>query len=98
MTVMNTRWDGLIVDARLATMRAELGAYGAIEAAALGWKDGLITYAGAMSGLPGNANDLATHVQSAGNGWISIQAVSRRPSRSAAIRRSAAWFIAIRHR
>jgi imidazolonepropionase len=67
---MNTRWDGLLVDARLATLRQDLGAYGAIEDAAIGWKDGVITFAGLMAELPGKPEQLATHIASAANRWL----------------------------
>jgi imidazolonepropionase len=65
-----TRWDHLLLDCRLATMADNGVAYGAIENAALGWKDGIITFAGPQSGLPGRPNDLAAQVGSAGHAWI----------------------------
>jgi imidazolonepropionase len=67
---MTSLWDGLLVDARLATMRQDLGAYGAIEHAAIGWKDGVIAFAGLMSELPDKPEQLATQVASAENRWI----------------------------
>ncbi len=63
-------WDRLLLDARLATLRDDLGAYGAIEDGALAWKDGLITYAGPRSELPGAPADLAARVDSADGRWI----------------------------
>lgn len=63
-------WDRLLLDARLATLRDDLGAYGAIEDGALAWKDGLITYAGARSELPGEPAALAARVDSVGGRWI----------------------------
>lgn len=63
-------WDRLLLDARLATLRDDLGAYGAIESGALAWKDGLITYAGPRSELPGQPVDLAARVDSANGRWI----------------------------
>ncbi len=63
-------WDGLIVDARLAILRDDAGAYAAIEDAALGWKDGLICYAGPRSQLPQTPETLAVHVESAQQRWI----------------------------
>jgi len=63
-------WDRLLLDARLATLRDDLGAYGAIEDGALAWKDGLITYAGPRSELPGAPADLAARVDSANGRWI----------------------------
>jgi imidazolonepropionase len=64
------RWDGLLVDCRLATFAGNDAPYGAIERAALGWKDGLITYAGAMSALPGQPDALAAQVEPMNNAWI----------------------------
>ncbi|MEG3192572.1 imidazolonepropionase [Lysobacter sp. D1-1-M9] len=68
---MNTddmQWDGLILGASLATMDAPQG-YGAINDAALGWRDGRLTYVGPRHGLPGEAATLAREVIEAG-GWI----------------------------
>lgn len=65
------RWDGLLLEARLATMRDDLGVpYGAIDDAALGWKDGRIVFAGAASDLPGAPDALAMQVASARGDWI----------------------------
>ena len=61
-------WDGLLLDARLATLRNTAG-YGLIENAALGWKDGVIVFAGSQSELPGAADALAARVESA-NGML----------------------------
>jgi len=63
-------WDHLLLDCRLATMADNGTAYGAIEHAALGWKNGVIAFAGPQSGLPGKPTDLAAQVESAGNDWI----------------------------
>ena len=63
-------WDRLLLDARLATLRDDLGAYGAIEDGALAWKDGLITYAGPRTELPGAPVELAARVDSAQGRWI----------------------------
>jgi imidazolonepropionase len=63
-------WDRLLLDARLATLRDDLGAYGAIEDGALAWKDGLVTFAGPRSELPGEPADLAARVDSASHRWI----------------------------
>jgi imidazolonepropionase len=62
------RWDHLLLDCRLATMRG--GIYGVVENAALAWKDGRITYVGAQSALPNKADRLAASVESADNAWI----------------------------
>lgn len=63
-------WDGLLLDCRLATMTDTGAAYGAIENAALGWKDGAITFVGPQSRLPGKPAELAARVESADNAWI----------------------------
>jgi imidazolonepropionase len=63
-------WDRLLLDARLATLRDDLGAYGVIEDGALAWKDGLITYAGPRNDLPGEPAGLAHRVDSAQHRWI----------------------------
>jgi len=67
---MNERWDGLLLDARLATLTETGAPYGAIERAALGWKDGVITYAGPADALPDHPDRLAAQVESAANAWI----------------------------
>ena len=61
-------WDGLLLDARLATLRDAAG-YGLIEHGALGWKDGAIVFAGPQSELPGAPETLAVRVESA-NGLL----------------------------
>ncbi|KFN44888.1 imidazolonepropionase [Arenimonas oryziterrae] len=63
-------WDRLITDARLATLRADLEGYGAIEDAAIAFKDGRIAFAGAQSDLPAALDALAEHVQSANGHWL----------------------------
>ncbi len=68
MTV--ARWDGLLLDCRLATLCDSGTAYGAIEQGALGWKDGVIEFAGPRSQLPGDPDALAARVESIGNAWI----------------------------
>jgi len=67
---MNSRWDRLLIRARLATLCANGSPYGAVENAALGWKDGAITFAGPMGALPDRPDALAAHVESAANAWI----------------------------
>ena len=64
------RWDGLLLDCRLATLCDTGTAYGAIERGALGWKDGAIEFAGPQSQLPGDPASLAAQVESAANAWI----------------------------
>ena len=60
---MNTlpAWDGLLVGASLATLDAGTG-YGLIEDGALAWKDGLLTYVGSQTDLPGAPETLADEV------------------------------------
>ena len=52
------RWDGLITGVTQAALDADSG-YGAIEDAALGWHEGVITFVGTRSQLPGVAALLA---------------------------------------
>lgn len=61
-------WDGLILGAALATLDGE--GYGAIEDGALGWKDGLLTFAGPRTALPADAGSLADTVIEVDGGWI----------------------------
>jgi imidazolonepropionase len=63
-----SHWDGLILNASLATLDGE--SYGAIEDGALGWKDGVLTFVGSRSALPGIPETLANRVIDAGGGWI----------------------------
>ncbi len=58
---MNSPWDGLMLDCRLATLVGD--DFGLIEDGALGWRDGVFTFAGPRSELP--ANTTATHRESA---------------------------------
>jgi len=66
---MTDRWDTLLVDCRLATLAGN-APYGAIENAALGWKDGTIAFAGPASALPDAPDALAARVETLGNAWI----------------------------
>ncbi len=63
-------WDGLLIDCHLATMNDAGTHYGAIRDAALGWKDGHIVFADAMSALPGKPDELSAQVESAAGAWI----------------------------
>lgn len=63
-------WDRLLLDARLATLRDDLGAYGVVMDGALAWKDGLVAYAGPRAELPGEPASLAARVESAEGRWI----------------------------
>ncbi|HEX5756182.1 MAG TPA: imidazolonepropionase, partial [Arenimonas sp.] len=58
------RWDGLLLDARLATLREDLGPYGAIDNGAIAWKDGRIVFAGPRAELPDEPATLAREVHS----------------------------------
>ncbi len=60
-------WDGLATGVSLATLDADAG-YGPIEDGALGWRDGLLTYAGPRSGLPEGV--VAATTRDFGGGWI----------------------------
>lgn len=66
----NTRWDGLLLDCRLATLDDNGVPFGTIENAALGWKSGKITFADAQSALPGKPDALARRVESMHGAWI----------------------------
>lgn len=61
MTTRPDRWDGLLLNCRMATMGEGLG-YGLVEDAALGWQHGQLVYAGARAGLPAPPQDLAMQV------------------------------------
>jgi imidazolonepropionase len=67
---MNDRWDALLLDCRLATLADNGVPYGAIENAALGYKDGIVAFAAPMSALPGRPDALAAHVESMHGAWI----------------------------
>jgi imidazolonepropionase len=64
------KWDRLFINARIATMRENMGAYGAIEDAALGISKGRIAFVGPMRDLPGKPKDLSNWVDNAENRWI----------------------------
>lgn len=65
-----SRWDGLLINAHLATLREELGPYGAIENGAIAWHDGRIVFAGPRAELPGDPATLAREVHSVEGRWI----------------------------
>lgn len=67
---MDTNWDCLLLDCRLASLNDNGQPYGRIDDAALAWKDGLITYAGPRAQLPGEAKALAAQVESLGGAWV----------------------------
>ena len=61
-------WDGLILGASLATLDSGAG-YAAIDDAALGWRDGTLTFVGPRTQLPADAETLAREVIHL-DGWI----------------------------
>src|SRR6185436_17256631 len=63
-------WDHLWINARLATMRAGAGPYGAIEDGALATKGGRNAFAGPQSKLPGDPKALARELHDAKRRWI----------------------------
>ena len=68
MTAANAKWDGLILGASLATLDADAG-YATIADAALGWRDGVLTFVAPRASLPDDPATLAREVIEA-NGWI----------------------------
>ncbi len=58
------------VNANLATMRANGGAYGAVTGGALAVKDGRIAWVGPMADLPAPTRRSAAHVHDAEGRWI----------------------------
>lgn len=66
----DARWDHLLVDVGLATMRDDGAPYGAIEHAAIGWRDDRIVFAGPMADLPDEPHALAQHVASLPGTWV----------------------------
>ncbi len=60
---MTERFDHLLLDCSLATLAGEAG-YGLIEHAAVGWRNGVIAFAGPMHDLPGEPAVLATASES----------------------------------
>ncbi|HEY0230367.1 MAG TPA: imidazolonepropionase [Dokdonella sp.] len=67
---MTPPWDGLLLDARLATLDDNGSAYGLVENAALAWKNGLLTFAGARADLPDAPERLASRVETAGGALV----------------------------
>ena len=59
-------WDGLLFDCRLVTMEAgSADGYGCIDDGAIAWKDGLLSFVGRESDLPGPTESLAKSVRRA---------------------------------
>ena len=56
-------WDHLLLDCHLATLVEERG-YGLIADGAIGWRDGVIAFVGAVNDLPGEPETLARVCQS----------------------------------
>jgi imidazolonepropionase len=69
MTADN-RWDGLLLDVGLATLVDNGVPYGAIADGAIGWRDGVITFAGPRSALHGEPHALAHRVESLPGTWV----------------------------
>lgn len=65
----HARWDGLLLDCRLATL-AGGDDYGIVEDAALAWRDGAIAWLGPRSALPGPPATLATELRECDGDWI----------------------------
>ncbi len=70
MTEEGVPFDTLLVDCRAATMVAGGVAYGAIEAAAVGIRDGRIAWIGPEADLPDDAASAHTDVQRLGGRWV----------------------------
>src|SRR6188472_3581351 len=68
MTTNDRQWDGLIRGVALATLDADTG-YAEVTDAALGWRDGVLTFVGPRASLPADAASLAREVIDA-DGWI----------------------------
>jgi len=66
---MDTRWDGLLVNARLVTLADDAG-YGVIEDGALGWRDGVLVFVGRLADLPAPPASLADEVVDAQGHWV----------------------------
>ncbi|HLI18498.1 MAG TPA: imidazolonepropionase [Rhodanobacteraceae bacterium] len=60
---MDASWDHLLLDCTLATLDGETG-YGFIENGAVGWRNGVIAYAGPADALPANPKVLAERIES----------------------------------
>jgi len=67
---MKPDWDGLLLDARLATMQDGGASCGLLDDAALAWKDGTIVFAGPRSALPADARGRAAQVESAAGALV----------------------------
>ncbi|MBD9469666.1 imidazolonepropionase [Pseudoxanthomonas sp. PXM01] len=66
---VDVRWDGVLVNARLVTLTGDAG-YGVIEDGALGWRDGMLAFAGPRATLPAAPDALADEVVDAQGDWV----------------------------
>lgn len=62
-------WDGVLLGASLATLDNDAG-YGLMADGALGWRDGMLTFVGRRTQLPGAPMGLAREVIEVDGGWI----------------------------
>jgi imidazolonepropionase len=69
-TMGTERWDGALVNARLATLDDGTAGYGLVEGGVLGWRDGHIVFAGQADALPAPAAELADGVIDAGGDLV----------------------------
>jgi imidazolonepropionase len=69
MASEHARWDGLLLDCRLATLSGG-DDYGIVEDAALAWSSGAIAWLGPRSALPAAPATLAREVRECGGDWI----------------------------
>lgn len=67
---MDTKWDCLLLDCRLASFVDNERHYGRIDDAAIAWTDGIITFAGPLAELPGSPHSLAREVESLQGAWV----------------------------
>jgi imidazolonepropionase len=66
---VGARWDRLLLDGNLATLAGDAG-YGLVEQGAIGWRGGVITFAGPMRELDAPPGQLAEHVESLGGALV----------------------------
>ncbi|MBB3229023.1 imidazolonepropionase [Luteibacter sp. Sphag1AF] len=66
----DNRMDHLLINANLATMTDNGRPYGTVENAAIGMRDGVVAYVGAMSELSAAPHDLAHRVTSLDGAWV----------------------------
>ena len=66
---MTQRWDHLLINATLATFAGD-APYGLIERGAIAMHEGCIAWVGAQDDLPGDALELASHVEDLGGAVV----------------------------